>query len=259
MLPLRKFQAEMTAYLASAPGPDVPAALRGLLPPGAARPDKRFAVYKNNVYARLVETLQEIFPAVERLVGEDFFRYAAVEYIARTPPATTSLVAYGKAFPAFLASFPPVAELAYLSDVARLELFYLEAYHAADAEAADAAALEGDEARPVLHPSARLMTSPFQVSRIWELNRSETDFDAVALPQRPEYLLVVRPRREVDVRRISLGLFAAMLAFAGGLCLSEAREQARWAEPDCDFDSHYAALVRGETFAARTAKRSPVS
>ena len=259
MPPLRKIQADMTAYLASAPGPEVPAALRGLLPPGTSRPDKRFAVYKNNFYARLVETLQETFPAVTRLVGEEFFRYAAVEYIAHTPPAMTSLVTYGRAFPAFLASFPPVAELAYLSDVARLELLYLEAYHAADADVADAAALERDDARPAPHPSARLMASPFQVSRIWELNRRDTDFEAVALPQLPEYLLVIRPRREVEVRRISPGLYAAMLAFAGGLSLGDAREQALWADPDCDFDSQYASLVRGETFVAGPTKRKHVS
>jgi Putative DNA-binding domain len=37
-------------------------------------PAKRFGVYRNNVYASLVDVLAGRFPAVERLVGDAFFR-----------------------------------------------------------------------------------------------------------------------------------------------------------------------------------------
>ncbi|MBU6296718.1 MAG: putative DNA-binding domain-containing protein [Alphaproteobacteria bacterium] len=258
MPPLHDFQSTMARYLASAPGPEVPAILRNLLPLGTERPDKRFAVYKNNVYARLVDTLRDTFPAIERLVGEEFFRYAAVEYIAQTPPRTASLLAYGNGFPEFLAEFPPVVQLAYLGDVARLELLYLEAYHAAEAEPSgdNSPIVLGDDIWPKLHPSARLMTSPFQVSRIWELNRSDTAFEEVALPPMREYLLVIRPARQVEVRRVSFGAYAALFAFANEVSYVGAREEAEWAEPGIDFQTHYESLIRGGTFVAGTTERS---
>ena len=258
MPPLHEFQSVMAKYLTAPPGPAVPASLRALLPPEAARPEKRFAVYKNNVYARLVETLRDTFPAIECLVGAEFFRYAAVEYIAQTPPGIASLLAYGNGFPEFLAGFPPVSQLPYLGDVARLELLYLEAYHAAEAQpSSDCSSIApSDDIWPKLHPSARLMTSPFQVSRIWELNRSDTAFEEVTLPLMREYLLVIRPARQVEVRRVSFGAYAALFAFAHGVSCAGAREEAEWAEPGIDFQAHYESLIRGGTFVAGTTERS---
>lgn len=237
MPPLADFQAAMTRYLTSPPGPHVPEQLRSLLPADMTHVEKRFAIYKNNVYARLVDALRDSFPAVERLVGEDFFRYAAVNYIARTPSRAGPLTAYGQNFPDFLAAFTPVADIPYLGDVAKLELLYLQSYHAADANAQDHAALTGndEDIYPVLHPSARLLTSPFQISRIWELNRNDAAFEDVQLPLQREYLLVIRPARQVEVRRVPLAAYVALLAFADGASISEARTAAISADPHFDF------------------------
>lgn len=250
MQPLRDYQAAMAGYLTSPPGSDVPQALCGLLAPEAGHAEKRFLIYKNNFYSRLVDALRDTFPAVVRLVGEEFFRYAAVEYIARTPPKVATLLTYGEAFGEFLAAFPPAVGTPYLADVARLEFLYLEAYHAPDAVRNDQdAILQGaDDVCPVLHPSARFLTSPFQVSRIWELNRNDASFDDVVLPELREHLLVIRPAREVEVRRLRPGAYATLLAFAHGDSIAKARREAELAEPGFDFAVHYAALVNGGTF-----------
>lgn len=256
---LRDYQAAMAGYLTSPPGGAVPPALCSLLAPAAGHAEKRFLIYKNNFYSRLADTLRDTFPAVVRLVGDEFFRYAAVEYIARTPPKIATLVAYGEAFAEFLAAFPPASGISYLGDVAKLEFLYLEAYHAPEPERdnRDAILSGADDIRPVLHPSARFLTSPFQVSRIWELNRSDTPFGDVVLPELREYLLVIRPQREVEVRRLRLGAYAALLAFAEGASLAEARREAEWTEPGFDFAAHYAALANGGTFAGIFKGASP--
>ncbi|MDE2133842.1 MAG: putative DNA-binding domain-containing protein [Alphaproteobacteria bacterium] len=260
MSTLREFQTAMAGYLTATPGPNVPEALRKLLLPGESRADRRFTIYKNNVYARLVDALRDTFPAVERLVGEEFFRFAAVEYIAKTSPKIATLLTYGAEFPGFLAALPPTAGIPYLADVARLEFAYLEAYHARDASPLGRAAaiVGGDDVRLPLHPSARLMTSPFQVSRIWELNRNEASFDNVTLPQLREYLLVIRPAREVEVRRLHLGAYAMLLAFDGGASRAEARREAEWADPDFDFQTHFATLADTGTFVGTSGKDRPL-
>lgn len=250
MPPLRDYQAAMAGYVTSPAGTDVPQALCRLLSPEEGHAEKRFLIYKNNFYSRLVDALRDTYPAVVRLVGDEFFRYAAVEYIARTPPRIATLLTYGETFGEFLATFPPASSIPYLADVARLEFLYLEAYHAPDAVRNDLdAILRGaDDVCPVLHPSARFLTSPFQVSRIWELNRNDASFDDVVLPELREYLLMIRPGREVEVRRLRPGAYAALLAFAGGASIAEARREAERAEPGFDFAVHYAALANGGTF-----------
>ena len=251
-MPLRDCQLAMAAYLTSPPGPAVPATLHTLLAPAASRADKRLAVYKNNFYARFADALRDTFPVVERLVGKEFFHHAAVEYIVRMPPTADLLLDYGKRFPNFLSTFPAASSVPYLPDVATLEFLYLESYHAADAGSIDPARSSSDGERLTLHPSARLLTSPFQISRIWELNCSDASIDDVILPQLREYLLVIRPEHEVEVRRLSCGMYAALLTIAYGACRAEAHAAAAQADPNGDFETQYESLVRGGTFVTRT-------
>src|SRR5689334_8738140 len=95
------------------------------MPPGLVGPDgepspKRFAVYRNNVVVGLVDALRGNFPAVCRIVGEEFFRALARAYATRHPPASPVLLDYGGGFPDFIATFEPAAPLPYLADVAKI-------------------------------------------------------------------------------------------------------------------------------------------
>lgn len=252
---LAEIQADFRNYLlapaGSAPPTMLPFALRGT----AADTTERLAVYKNNVYSTLVDALAATFPAVERLVGQEFFRYAAREYIAIHSPTSPMLLGYGHKFEQFLSRFAPAATVPYLPDVAKLEFLWLEAYHATDAIAVDAAQVVARLAEPNtapalrLHPSARLMRSRHPVSRIWELNRNPDPIeDHTSIPGESEHLLIIRPRAAVEVRRVAPGAYAALEAIAAGRSLMDALAEARRAEAELDIDEHFAALAAGETF-----------
>src|SRR5450755_75666 len=47
---------------------------------------RRFAVHRNNVVAGLCKILQRRFPAVERIVGEEFFAAMARVFVTKWPP-----------------------------------------------------------------------------------------------------------------------------------------------------------------------------
>ncbi|MEL6963263.1 MAG: DNA-binding domain-containing protein, partial [Pseudomonadota bacterium] len=55
---------------------------------------RRFNVYRNNVVAGMTEALRATFPAVEKLVGEDFFAASARIYIDQNPPQSPLLFRY---------------------------------------------------------------------------------------------------------------------------------------------------------------------
>ena len=130
-----------------------------------AMPARRFAVHRNNVVAGLVKALQTRFPAVRKIVGEDFFAAMARIFVAQRPPRTPMLAIYGDEFATFIAAFEPARELAYLADVARLEAARTRAYHAADAapvERGEFAALDPNAVgriRVALHPSIEIVRS----------------------------------------------------------------------------------------------------
>ena len=107
---------------------------------------ERLRIYRNTCRATLIETLRMTYPAVERLVGCEFFEHAAGKFVERHPARSGYLNEYGAAFAVFLAGFEPARELQYLPDVARFEWALSVAANAADA--------------PVLEPGALLGVAP---------------------------------------------------------------------------------------------------
>ena len=95
-----------TALRGSTPAHDAVARLAAL---------PALAVYRNTVAKGCLDALAANFPTVRRLVGDDWFRAAAQAHAATTPPSDARLLHYGDGFPQFLASYPPAAELPYLT------------------------------------------------------------------------------------------------------------------------------------------------
>jgi hypothetical protein len=176
-------------------------------------PARRFAVYRNNVVVTLSEALGATFPAVRRLVGDEFFAATAGVFVREHPPSSPVLAEYGAGFGDFLAQFPPAAELAYLADVARLEFAMLEAYHAADAvpaaagELADVPPERLGEVRLDLHPSLRLLRSRYAVVTLVAANRATAEPGPIDAGH-AEDALVIRRDLEVTLVRLAPGAAA---------------------------------------------------
>lgn len=183
-------QAEFVAALLD-PALAVPG---GLTDPAGRPAGRRFAVYRNNVAVGLTEALENGFPVLRALLGEAFFRAMAGVYLRAHPPRSRMMAGYGEDMPGFLATFPPVAHLPYLPDVARLELALRASYHAADADAinpARVAALPPERlmaARLRLAPSVRLVRSDWPIHGIWAANTHATPTPAM----HPQDVLITR-------------------------------------------------------------------
>lgn len=185
------------------------------------------AVYRNNVRAAYLRALHDAFPVTARLVGDEFFRYLAHEYFHAHLPKSPLVARYGDALPTFLQSFELASALPYLADVARLEVAWLQAYHAAEArplspeQVNDIIGGDPENAHLTLHPSVRLLSSPYAVHMIWSHNRERNDA-VLNLPPRGERVLIARPQEEVRTTVLSADVFAALQALAKGSKLGAA-------------------------------------
>lgn len=145
----------------------------GLTDPQGAPAGKRFAVYRNTFAVTLTEALHQSFPVVQALVGAEFFSAMAGVFLRAHPPKTPVLMLWGDDLPGFLDSFPPVAHLPWLGDVARLELALRQSFHAADATPLTAQALAPyppealARCRFRLAPSLRLLRTSHPALAIW--------------------------------------------------------------------------------------------
>ncbi len=212
-------------------------------------PQKRFAVYRNNVVVGLVVALRTQFPATERIVGEEFFAAMARVYIATEPPRSPILVHYGDCFPGFIANFAPTAELPYLADVAQLEVARTRAYHAADADSIDPACWQGLDptallgARVTLHPSVQILRSAHPIVTIWSMNSGEGPIGSIEDCE-AEDALVVRAGNSVEVRHLPAGGAAFLGALALSATFSDAAQSAAADQAEFDIIANLTGLIK---------------
>jgi hypothetical protein len=235
MLALRELQAEfLKAILDPAPG-----AMTDSIYPGDLTAKERLEIYRNNVLTNLKDALRAVYPVIARLVGEDFFRYAARSYILRYPSRSGDLHEFGGEFPAFLADFPAVAQLPYLADVARLEWAWHEVFHAPDCPPLDLQRLamvppdQQEALRFSLHPAARLLASEFPVLSIWQVNQPDFAGDpTVDLDLGGEQVLIIRRPSGLEMERLEVGDYALLSALQAGKDLAGALAEALARQPD---------------------------
>jgi hypothetical protein len=207
-------------------------------------PVRRAQLYHNNMFVGLTGALEAVYPVVQRLVGDQFFHFAAKEYIQDRPSQSGNLHGFGDRFADFLAVLPSAAGLPYLADVARLEWAYHEVFHAAIGPRLDVEGLQGLSASSwerlgfELHPASRLIESDYPVLQIWQVNRDDyTGDQRVDLARDGERLMVLRRDLEIAMYRLSPGEFAWLRALINKQDISRAYEQACLAEPEFDLDT----------------------
>ncbi|MBC7281494.1 DNA-binding domain-containing protein [Hoeflea sp.] len=226
---------------------------KGVVGPSGKGAQKRFAVYRNNVTVSLIDSLADIFPAVQRLVGTDFFRNMARLYLAEEPPASAVMFEYGRGFAAFLDRFEPVSKLPYLADVARLERAWLDVFHSADAEplypetlGAIAPESLGD-VRFTPHPAARIVKSRYAAVSIFSSSRENRPLDRIR-PLDPEDGLITRPTFEVQIRLLPPGAAQFLDSLIAGQTLADAASTTIEHHPGFDLPSAISAMLEAGVF-----------
>jgi len=224
------------ALLASLAGEDDEAAASQIVADGID-PAGRLAIYRNTLVSTLVAALRLTYPAVRKLVGDEFFEGAARVFIGEQRATSAWLDEYGRGFGSFLAAFPPAASLPYLPDVAQLEWCVSRALHAPEAEPIDMrrlAALAGADThllRLVPHPALALMRAESPADAIWHgvLEGDDAALGSIDVTEGPIFLLVERRDSSVQMRRLS----ETTWRFTKDLCDGAALSDALRGNPDC--------------------------
>jgi hypothetical protein len=257
LLEHHSLSASYAATFASAlinPEQATPAIVAG---PNGNAADKRYNVYRNNVTVSLMDALAAIYPAVQRITGVDFFSAMARFHIRATPPTSPLLFEYGRDFPAFIARYEYARSMPWLTDTARVERAWLDAYHAADAEPLppDALAAVSPERLGELvfkvHPATRVVRSRYSVVTIFAANRGTEPLGRIDASA-PEDALITRPDFDVAVRYLPPGGADFLTALISGQSLGEATASTLEASPAFDVASSIAGMIQAGAFLAAT-------
>lgn len=201
---------------------------------GSVAPAARISIYRNNVIGNLTGVLRLSYPAIERLVGADFFAAASGRFIVAAPPTGADLYEYGAGFADFLTEFGPARGLAYLPDVARLEWAVNRALHGQATPPLTTEALHAvpedqwAHVRFVAHPSLSLLAPTHPARAIWEAVLTEdpdvraTRLATIDLAAPGEHLAVLGGNDTPEVMRLSPAAFDLARALSHGQPLAEA-------------------------------------
>lgn len=246
LTPLARFQDDFSRALMSDESSS--AALASL----TAQP--AFAIYRNTVMKGCIDALQANYPAINRLVGEEWLRAAAAVYARDALPEQPMLLHYGADFTDFLARFEPAADLPYLPGVARLDRFWTEAHAAASEQTLDPAAithLAADNfSRARLQPHAATRWAWFSdapIYTIWSRNRSDDVVDG-DIDWRAEGALLTRPQDSVQWRALSRAGCAFLDTCAARGTVADAAGAALEAQADADLGQLMASLLEAGAF-----------
>lgn len=227
----------------------------GFKAPDGGSAKRRFAVYRNNVTHSLVSALADIFPSVQSLVGEEYFRAMARVFVEANPPKSPLIFEYGRNFADFAETFAPAQNLPFLPDVARLDRLWLDAFHAADASPLNGAELGAvapeklAEIRFARHPAARLFASDYSAVTLVSRSRQKTSLEGFN-PMAPEFGLVTRPEFDPYICNLPQGAFVFTEALFADKTLGEAIEMATESDTAFDLSQALTILIPAGAFSA---------
>lgn len=213
-------------------------------------PEERLGIYRNTSSAVLLAAIRLAFPAVQHVVGAEFFEGAARMFSAESPPRSALLDAYGSDFPAYLAQLSQAASVPYLPDMARLEWKINLVLHAPDLEPLEIARLANLSDAELAdlwfepHPAAQLLRCEFPADAVWRavLERDDAAMASIDLTDGPVWLLAQRAHGDVSVLRLSETEWQFAAALFSGQPLGAALATAACAEPHTLLAAH---LARG--------------
>lgn len=236
MLPLHELQERFLAALFDGASEAVLPCIHA----GELSAAQRVAVYRNNLHEGFTKTLALEFPVIERLIGSDYFRQLALQFLAEHPSHAGDLHHIGTPFPQFLSKLFADSEYAYLPDVAALEWACQETLVCADAAPFDVNALRAispetySELRFTLHPACRLVCSSYPIVRIWSTNQPDAEAEVVDLSSGADRVLVRRGVDGVELHRLPAGEFALLQSLQQRAPLGYALELALAADESFD-------------------------
>lgn len=215
-------------------------------------PTSNISIYQNNAQSNLIQTLLNTYPLITKLLGHDFFRIAAKEYIKHYPSRSGNLHDYGEYLSHFLAEFPPVKNLTYLAEVAEFEWLCHTLHFAADHPVFDIQLLEKIDSSAysqlhfLLNPASCVKKFHYPLLRIIELCHQEIE-EIADLNSGGIYLLVIRREFDMSLVTLSFADYIFLTALQNGNVLSTALDATLAIDANFKLDEKLPAWIKDKT------------
>jgi hypothetical protein len=177
---------------------------------------ERIDIYANAYLYRLLDCLNEEFPATLAVMGPDNFAALGRDYLLRYPPSEPSIVHAGRYLATFLRDHRLARRWPFIAELARLERAILDVFYARDAPALNVEALrkipsqQWPELKLRTHPAVEIVQGEWRVADVLSVVESGHDWSepghqsAAVIVWRQDAQVHYRDLPEVEARALAL-------------------------------------------------------
>ena len=206
--------------------------------------EARLAVYADGYVARMQEALEDVYPAIRRMVGAKRFAELSAAFAADRPSRQYNLNAVGEALPEWLEAWPASVSLLFLPDLARLERAIAHAFHAPQEPVAAGLDTVSPEHWPQLRfrfqPETAVLSSRWPILDLWMARTQPPGTMDLQVEGRPQHVLVFREGLQVRCELLDTAWAAAAVALMAGKTLGEALAHAAGTAPAVQAEALFA-------------------
>lgn len=189
-------------------------------------PQRRLDVYAGAYFSRLLEAMENDFPAIRRALGTPSFRVLVADYLMGHPSTSANIEDLGGELPTFLKTHPLTQQFGFLPDLALLEWDFLASIYTTRLPPLDLAVLNKvpqeawPQAKLILDPTVRLIKTDWAVDSLWHKRHlPKSKKSRLLLRPKKRWLLLYRNEVSVQLQNLSPFQWKTLQYFQQGLNL----------------------------------------
>jgi len=177
---------------------------------------QRLQIYRNSIHGNRVAAYQRLFTCCQKIVGNDFWLQLLDDFISCTPSLATDITHSAKQLPDFIAQHHATKDLAYLADLAHLELAWHDCFHQATkpidrnlTSLPEAVHQYGEQLQLQLAIGSQLLSSQYPVADLWQLCQQEPENDRpFLLTESNFYFILYRKHDSIIITQLDVDAWA---------------------------------------------------
>lgn len=215
------------------------------------QPANNISIYRNNIMTTLMSTLQNIYPLIVALLGDDYFHMIAKEYVKRYPSLQPNLHEYGEYLSRFLSEYEPLHNYPYLKEVAEFEWICHTLYFAEDSNDFDIDFLKTlsekdyDHLHLKLNPASSLAIYTYPLLKIIDLCNGT--IDTLDIREGGIHLLIIRRAFKIDLHLLTPAEYCFLKSLQDELTFAEALNETLKIEADFKLEEKLLKWVQDKT------------
>jgi hypothetical protein len=173
--------------------------------------EERINIYRRSVLGVRYAALQQIFPCIKKIVGDNCFQGIAEDFLYNNPSYSYKADEVGEKFPAYLKTLASLEQVPYCVDMAKFEWCWHRVFHGRNNSQVLLQPLSKDSKLPLDY---QLLSSCYPLHEIWAMCQPEYEGDfEIKRAQDDYYFLLYQRQSAIEIKPLTRSEYDVLLTY----------------------------------------------